>query len=108
MHKVKMARAAEPSIEEMLREPIVRAFMAADGVRANELEALFRSVAKRLRASRSSAPIPESFGLRNPETTPTQSKLPPRRDVAEPVFASSGQSQNARARMSPNSGKEIA
>jgi hypothetical protein len=74
MHKAKVARAAEPSIEEMLGEPIVRALMAADGVRVNELEALFRSVAERLRASRSRAPTPESFGLSNPETTPTQSK----------------------------------
>jgi hypothetical protein len=108
MHKAKVARAAEPSIEEMLGEPIVCALMAADGVRVNELEALFRSVAERLRASRSRAPTPESFGLSNPETTPTQSKPPPRRDLAGPVLASSVQSQNARARMSPNSGKEIA
>ena len=41
----------EPSIEEMLADPIVRALMTADGVRADELEALLRSIAKRLRAS---------------------------------------------------------
>jgi hypothetical protein len=41
----------EPSIDELLADPIVRALMAADGVRASELEALLRSVAKRLRAS---------------------------------------------------------
>jgi len=39
-----------PSIDEMLAEPIVRALMAADGVRAGELKALLRSAAKRLRA----------------------------------------------------------
>jgi hypothetical protein len=108
MHKAKVARAAEPSIEEMLGEPIVRALMAADGVRVNELEALIRSVAERLRASRSRAPTSESFGLSNPETTQPNPKPPPRRDLAGPVLASSGQSQNARARMSPSSGKEIA
>jgi hypothetical protein len=54
------------------------------------------SVARRLRASRSSPPTPESFGLSNPETTPIQFQPPPRRDLAEPVLASSGQSQNAR------------
>jgi hypothetical protein len=40
----------EPSIEEMLADPIVRALMTADGVRAEELEALLHSIAKRLRA----------------------------------------------------------
>ena len=38
----------EPSIEEMLADPIVRALMTADGVRVDELEALLRSIAKRL------------------------------------------------------------
>lgn len=40
----------EPSIDEMLAEPIVRALMTADGVRAGKLKTLLRSVAKRLRA----------------------------------------------------------
>jgi hypothetical protein len=46
-----MPEFSDPSIEEMLAEPIVRALMTADGVRADELEALLRSIAKRLRAS---------------------------------------------------------
>ena len=41
----------EPSIEEMLADPIVRALMTADGVRASELMALLRAIAKRFRAS---------------------------------------------------------
>jgi hypothetical protein len=44
---------AEPSIEEMLADPIVRALMTADRVRADELKGLLRSIAKRLRASAS-------------------------------------------------------
>ena len=39
---------SEPSIEEMLSDPIVQALMSADGVQADELEALLCSVAKRL------------------------------------------------------------
>ena len=39
--------AKEPSIEEMLADPIVRAIMAADGIQAGELEMLVRSAAKR-------------------------------------------------------------
>jgi len=35
----------------MLADPIVRAIMAADDIRAGELETLVRSVAKRLRAT---------------------------------------------------------
>jgi hypothetical protein len=35
----------------MLADPIVRAIMAADGIRAGELETLVRSAAKRLRAT---------------------------------------------------------
>ena len=41
----------EPSIEEMLADPIVRAIMAADGIRAGELETLVRAAAKRPRAT---------------------------------------------------------
>jgi hypothetical protein len=43
----------EPSIEEMLAEPIIRALMTADGIRTDELEALLRSIAKRLQAGAS-------------------------------------------------------
>jgi hypothetical protein len=39
----------EPSLAEILTDPIVQALMAADGVHADDLEALLRSVAKRLR-----------------------------------------------------------
>jgi hypothetical protein len=39
----------EPSIEKMLADPLVRALMAADGVKPAELEALWSSVAKRCR-----------------------------------------------------------
>ena len=46
----------EPSIEEMLADPIVRALMTADGVRADELEALLRSIAKRLQAGAPNTP----------------------------------------------------
>jgi hypothetical protein len=45
-----MVEHSEPSIEEMLAEPIVRALMNADSVRTDELEALLRSIAKRLQA----------------------------------------------------------
>ena len=35
----------EPSLEEMLTDPIVRALMEADGVDPEEVEALLRSIA---------------------------------------------------------------
>jgi hypothetical protein len=41
---------AEPSIDDLLSDPLVRAFMAADSVDPEELRALLRSVAERLRA----------------------------------------------------------
>jgi hypothetical protein len=50
---------AEPSIEEILADPIVRALMTADGVRADELEALLRSIAKRLQAGASESLRPQ-------------------------------------------------
>ena len=40
--------SAEPSIDDLLNDPIVRAVMAADGVEPEELRALLRSVAERL------------------------------------------------------------
>lgn len=43
-----IAQCRELSIDEMLADPIVRALMAADGVVADELELLLRSVAKRI------------------------------------------------------------
>jgi hypothetical protein len=46
-----MPEYPEPSIKEMLADPIVRALMSGDGVRADEFEALFSSVAKRLQAA---------------------------------------------------------
>jgi hypothetical protein len=45
-----MLPCPELSIGEMLSDPIVRALMAADGVDPEELRALLRSVAERLRA----------------------------------------------------------
>ena len=44
-----LAEFDEPSVEEMLSDPIVQALMRADGVHAGELEALLCSVAKRIR-----------------------------------------------------------
>jgi hypothetical protein len=49
----------EASINEMLADPVVRAVMTADGIRAGELKALLRSAAKCLRA-RSSNPLSSS------------------------------------------------
>jgi hypothetical protein len=45
-----MLGCREPSIKEMLADPVVRALMSADGVHADELEALLCSVASLLRA----------------------------------------------------------
>jgi hypothetical protein len=45
-----MPECREPSIKEMLADPVVRALMSADGVHAKELEALLCSVSKLLRA----------------------------------------------------------
>jgi hypothetical protein len=44
-----LAEPDEPSVKEMLSDPIVHAVMRADGVHADELEALLSSVAKRIR-----------------------------------------------------------
>jgi hypothetical protein len=54
-------KTREPSISELLSEPIVRAVMAADGIRAGELKALLRSAAKRL-AARGSDPLAKRGG----------------------------------------------
>jgi hypothetical protein len=45
-----MSEYPEPSIKEMLADPLVRALMTADSVQVDELKALLHSVAKRLRA----------------------------------------------------------
>jgi hypothetical protein len=45
-----MPGCQELSINEMLADPVVRALMSADGVHADELEALLWSVANLLRA----------------------------------------------------------
>jgi hypothetical protein len=45
-----MPDCREPSIKEMLADPVIRALMSADAVHANELEALLCSMAKLLRA----------------------------------------------------------
>jgi len=43
--------SAEPSIDDLLSDPIIRAMMAADRVDPDKLRDLLRSVAERLRAS---------------------------------------------------------
>jgi hypothetical protein len=48
-----MSEYPEPSIKEILADPIVRALITADGVQADELKVLLRSVAKRLQAGNS-------------------------------------------------------
>jgi hypothetical protein len=48
-----MPENPEPSIKEILADPIIRALMTADGVQADELKALLHSVAKRLQAGNS-------------------------------------------------------
>ena len=45
-------RCREATLEEILSDPIVRALMAADGVDHDELEAMLRRVALRLRIAR--------------------------------------------------------
>ena len=45
-----MSEYPEPSIKQMLADPIVRALMTADGVQADGLQALLCSVANRLQA----------------------------------------------------------
>lgn len=50
-------RRSEPTIEEILAGPIVRALMLADDVDAEALEGMLRSVASRLR-KRAGAPGP--------------------------------------------------
>ena len=41
-----MPEYPEPSIKEMLADPMVRALMTADGVQADELKALLHTVAR--------------------------------------------------------------
>lgn len=45
-----MPENSEPSIDEMLADPLIRTLMTADGVDPNELRALLRSTAECLRA----------------------------------------------------------
>jgi hypothetical protein len=45
-----MPECPEPSIDELLADPLIRALMAADGVDPDELRALLCSAAERLRA----------------------------------------------------------
>jgi hypothetical protein len=55
-----MPGCRELSIKEMLADPVVRALMSADGVQADELEALLRSVANlRARSLKDGKGLPE-------------------------------------------------
>lgn len=45
-----MPESPEPSVEELLADPIIRALMAADGVDPDELRALLQATAESLRA----------------------------------------------------------
>jgi GTP cyclohydrolase III len=45
-------RCSEPSVDEMVDDPIVRALMAADGVDPRQLRRLLRSIAENLRVRR--------------------------------------------------------
>ncbi|WP_157100421.1 hypothetical protein [Rhodoplanes sp. Z2-YC6860] len=45
-----MLESPEPSIDELLTDPLIRALMAADGVDPDELRALLYSAAERVRA----------------------------------------------------------
>jgi len=47
-----MAQRSEPSVDEMVNDPIVRALMASDGVDLGDLQRLLRSIALTLRARR--------------------------------------------------------
>jgi GTP cyclohydrolase III len=49
-------RCSEPSVDEMLNDPIVRAVMASDGVDLGELQRLLRSIAENLRVRRVEGP----------------------------------------------------
>ena len=42
----------EPTLNEILSDPVVRAVMEADGVNRHELEVMLRRVAQRLRIAR--------------------------------------------------------
>jgi len=46
-----MANDPEPSLEELLDDPIVRLLMAADGVRVAEVKRLLRSIQNHRRAA---------------------------------------------------------
>jgi hypothetical protein len=56
-----MPGSSEPSIKELLSDPIVRALMSADGIHTDELEGLLCSVAKRLERAVQSVP-PSTLG----------------------------------------------
>jgi hypothetical protein len=45
-----MPECSEPSIDELLADPLIRALMTADDVDPDELRALLRSAAERLQA----------------------------------------------------------
>jgi hypothetical protein len=57
-----MAQCPEPSVDDMVDDPIVRALMAADGVDPPQLRRLLRSIAESLRLRRVESPrVPSRF-----------------------------------------------
>jgi hypothetical protein len=59
-----MRHQPEPTLEEILSEPIVRAVMAADGVEQHELTAMLRRVARMRREAAQHRPLaPHHTGL---------------------------------------------
>jgi hypothetical protein len=54
-----MTQCSEPSVDDMLNDPIVRALMASDGVDLGELQRLLQSIAENLRVRRVEDPQKE-------------------------------------------------
>jgi hypothetical protein len=60
----------EPSIEELLSEPIVRLLMASDGVAPADLRRLCIAVRARLRAETMGSPGTSGIGMANRRRSP--------------------------------------
>jgi hypothetical protein len=68
-----VTQCSEPSIDEMLNDPIVRALMAADGVDSRQLRRLLRSIAENLRVRR--VENPQRTASRAPEPAAQQLQI---------------------------------